>query len=580
MVAEILPLRALPRGLAFFSYAVPAELQPKLQLGQCVKIPFQKSEILGVVGKISRTNNTALKSITEIVNPVPLISSDYLQFLEELAFFYGVSLATVLKRALPPIQPSKIKAEIIKPLTKKKSVRTTPDYGWYKTNEEHTAALSKYTGEKLLIIVPEVKDLLVVKNALPAERKNKAIVHGEANQKNERELWFAIRNDEVETVIATRGALWWPIQNFDRIIIDFEHDEQHKHADQAPRFTTKDLAKLQAKRFGLQYTELSYSPSVSSYFFIQEKRYQLITEPSQNFPAPTIVYRDAGNNQPVFTPTLNAIKLALENGDCLLIYNQTKPGKFGFCRDCSRTVEAPLPELCPYCGGIRLVQLGHTINSVAKFLQTELGSDAEIITFDKTSELPERTKPRVLVGTWALLRAVNYDTIKLVAILDFTRQVMFPDYLSQENLRHRIRQLQFFCAAPLFIQSETEHPLLLSLTNDTAWYNRELQERAGLSYPPYAYLVRYLVPGASETDADIAAKKIKQVINQALTKTPKKLIIQGPIAANARFQNKAWAILMLKITEPDILAATTWANQFLSTPIKIDPNPISLTSPH
>ena len=590
MIADVLPLRTLPRGLDFFTYSVPLELEKTLQPGQAIKIPFRSQTLLGVVLKIRAGQAKNLKPILEIINPIPLLGPDYLDFLERLAKFYGVSMSGLVKSALPPLQSLKIANETIVEWKSTTRASQTPDYLWYANEDEQRAGYGNYQKERLAIIVPEVKDILSVHAALPLNRQAEAILWTSSDsQKNEREHWFAIRNSQAHTLIATRGALWLPLhQSFDRIVIEYEGDQNHKHWDQSPRFTTRDLAKMHARNFGLSYTEAGFSPSVSSYFFIQEKRYNLFDKrENKNNNQAKIILPDSGWAAPIFSPTIQKIENALETKpgqDIVLIFNQTKPGKVGICRDCTHVIATPLPEFCPNCGGINLKTIGHTIGTVANFLKKELDkTDAAIITVDKETELLDSEKSRIIIGTWAILGKITWSKISVAAILDFTRQALFAEYLTHEDLHYRIKQLQFFLAdsAELLIQSETaEHPLLTALSKDQAWYESQLSERAELGFPPYSYLVRYLLPGKDEAGALKLAQVAVKRLEAGLTQAPKKCIIQGPLPASAKHQGKAWAIVMVKLSEPDILTAVSWLNQFFPTTAKIDPNPITVTSPH
>lgn len=591
MIADVLPLRTLPRELGFFSYTIPEELLSTITLGQCVSVPFRSQTLLGVVRKIYSGDESKLKPLHAIINTTPLLGPEYLDFLERMAHFYGSGVSTIYKRALPPLQPTKLNQLVVSPWrTPAAKSATVPNYHWYTTEAEHRTAYQTYDSERIVIIVPEVRFLQYVRSCLPPERQTDAVIWSSSDStKVERADWLAIRNGEIKTLIATRGALWLPLhQCFDRIIIDLEHDENHKQRDQSPRFSSKDLAKMQAKYFGIQYSEMSFSPSVTSYYFIQEKRYQLFAPQTETLPAPTILYPSAGKKYvPIFAPLLEKIHIILEQNTgpqtIVLIFNQVKPGKVGLCQDCQHTCSVPLPEICPNCQSTKLKALGQTIATVATWLKNELPDYAEqIITVDKETKSTEFTPgPKIIIGTWAALPLIN-ETAALVALLDFTRQALFPDYLTHEQLRHRLRQLQFFLPsqAELYVQSETEHPLLNTITTTETWYNEQLRDRQALGYPPYAYLIRYLIPGKTPAEALNQATACIKHLQRALTISRKKASIQGPLPLNTRWQNQDWQVFLAKTTEPDIVATVTWFNQYLGTKVKVDPNPISLTSPH
>lgn len=588
MIAQVLPLRTLPRGLDFFTYNVPESLQKNIAPGQCVKIPFRSQTLLGMVERVENKIGKDLKPILEIVNTTPLLGSDYLDFLGKMAKFYGVSAASTIKSALPPLQPNKIHHEEIQDWRLANKNAGPTEYSWYHSLDEQSSAYARYDKERLVIIVPQKSDIYKVLAVLSKERQAECLLwSSDLSVKEERELWFKVRNNEVSTMIATRGALWLPLhQSFDRIVIEFEHDQNHKHWDQSPRFTTKDLAKMQVRNFGLSYSEMSYSPSVTSYYFIQEKKYPLAVNPSAHLPAPRIIFPDTNfERAPIFSPTITAVREALKNKpgqDIVLLFNLTTAPKQGLCRDCSTIINTPLPEFCPNCHGIRLIVLGQTITSVAKWLSKEF-PDVEILTVNKTTETIQSSKTsRIIIGTKAVLGMIDWSKISLVAILDFTRQAMFAEYLTHEELRHLVRQFQFFLPphSSLLIQCEAEHYILSTIQNDEEWYASELGNRQSLGYPPYSYLVRYLVPGITQEVAMQGAKKAMDNLHTRLTKTPKNISIQGPLPASAKNQNKFWAVVMIKIQESDILTSGIWCHESFSATTKVDPNPISLMSPH
>lgn len=589
MIAHVLPLRAMPRGLDFFTYLVPPELHSLLALGHCVKIPFRNQTLLGIVVGIEHTTKPNLKSILEIINETPLLDATYVQFLSKLARFYGVSAATIFKLALPPLQPTKINHEPLEPWRTPVSRGLPAEYTWYRSTTEQQAAYARYESERLLIVVPQKNDLLTVQSRLSATRQAECVLwSSDLSIKAERELWFKIRNGHVRTMVATRSALWLPIhQSFDRLVIDYEHDQNHKHYDQSPRFTSKDLAKMQVRHFGLAYAEMSYSPSVTSYYFIQNKNYTLTTATSAAPSSPRLISPDASfERTPLYRPTVTAIHEALAHAphqDQIFLYNASAAPKNGICHDCRQIINTPLPDYCPNCGGQNMHAIGYTVSSIAKWLQKEFPNQT-VLTITKADELiVPSNQGRLIVGTKALFNLIDWSNISLAVMLDFTRQAMFSEYLTHEDLRHLIRQFQFFLPTPtpFLIQAlSTDHPILTTLTTDEPWYTTELNNRYHLGYPPYSYLVRYLVPGTTPEAAESLAQAGIQNLMARLTKTPKQLMIQGPLPASTRNQGKDWSVVMIKVQESDILSAVTWCHESFSPKTKIDPNPISLTSPH
>ncbi len=315
--AKIIPLRRLPKDIETFDYSVPEELQDKIRPGQLVTIPFRKSDILGLVltinpsirsnaprhgGEGSAFNNAdapALKSITSIINESPLLSEVHLNLLLKLSRWYGVSLGTLALWSLPPLKKRKLRAMTLEYLeTRACQFNPSPSIGesagevcdsahsstmfqpsiiyhHYANEQEHINSLSFDTSGHTLILVPLVYFIdEVYKLLTPETREQTLIWHGELSEKEQFDRWVQIRNGKKKIIIGTRSAVFLPFPKLDRIIIDYEHDENHKHWDQAPRFHVKDIAKELAHILGAELHLMSYTQSCDSYFQVAKGNWQ------------------------------------------------------------------------------------------------------------------------------------------------------------------------------------------------------------------------------------------------------------------------------------------------------------------
>lgn len=618
MIAEIIPFVRLPRQLATFTYAVPPELAGHLAIGQYVKIPFRTQKIFGLVVEIKPNQANGLKSVEKIINPIPLIGHDYIEYLKKVANFYGVSLSMVSTLALPPLQSQKITDIEVAPWNSKKGAPgQKPTYHWYHSPIDHLAAYAEYSAESIVIIVPEVNRISEVKASLSPERQAETLLwSSDMSVKEQRLVWFAIRNHTAHTLIATRGGLWLPLQqSFDRIILDYEHSINHKHWDQAPRYHTKDLAKLLSRNFGLDYTEMSYSPSVSSWYFINNGNYLISNPTPQKLNLPTIIQQSPGPYTGVIhTATVNYIENSLTpETDVVIIHNRKGTASQLFCRDCGfvnrcSQCDLPLvfhkeknqlqchycneekiiPLLCSQCGSSNIAVTGTGIEGIVTEIKKKINlNNSEIYQASADEPLPELINPqmnRVIVGTNSVLPNLDWKRVKLLVMLDLDRQLQFPEYEAEETVWHLIHDSMFHLPkeARFLVQSRLPDHSCYTLLNKTEdWYTKEIRVREQLGYPPFSYLIRYLISGKTEIEAQEKARAIATALTHQLTNRAKKIILQGPIATEPKYSRGAyWNILMLKITESDILANGQLLNSLIKSNVKIDPHPISLLSPH
>lgn len=88
------------------SYAVPARLADRLEVGQLVQAPFRNKSKTGLLIDLSDTLEDPdlapkLKTLVDIVDPAPLLSMTDLRFLHFVADYYFAPIGDVLRLALP-----------------------------------------------------------------------------------------------------------------------------------------------------------------------------------------------------------------------------------------------------------------------------------------------------------------------------------------------------------------------------------------------------------------------------------------------------------------------------------------------
>jgi len=85
-----------------FDYLVPEELESKISVGSCVKIPFGNRIITGDVIEVLQHSETEnLKPIKSIVGELNLLTPKILDLAKWISAYYCCSLETTLKSLLP-----------------------------------------------------------------------------------------------------------------------------------------------------------------------------------------------------------------------------------------------------------------------------------------------------------------------------------------------------------------------------------------------------------------------------------------------------------------------------------------------
>ncbi|WP_242861373.1 primosomal protein N' family DNA-binding protein [Cellulosilyticum ruminicola] len=90
-----------------FTYEVPADLIPFIQVGQRVYVPFgmhnhlQVGYILGLSDTREETK-FRIKAVRQIIDEKPLLSAHQLELIEFIVSYYGTSYAAAIDVVLPP----------------------------------------------------------------------------------------------------------------------------------------------------------------------------------------------------------------------------------------------------------------------------------------------------------------------------------------------------------------------------------------------------------------------------------------------------------------------------------------------
>ncbi len=627
MIAKVIPIKRLPRSIAVLDYGVPQELHDHISPGQLVIIPFRKSEILGLVFSCGKNvaTKTGIKNIKEIIQEVPLLSAHQLRFLSEIAAEYGIGLGTIAKMMLPPLQKRKLRKIIVTNKTKQQYFELEgeekPIYHHYQSEKDHQSLISNISPVKgTLILVPErqyIDTLLAYTDK--KQRKNIVTWHSSLTQKQQFDAWFRVRNEENIIVIGTRGSVFLPFQHLAHIYIDYEHDEQHKHWDQAPRFHAKDICKKLSLIHNASMHLMSYSPSEESYFDIHKKN-MLFGEHGQkvlqwkNIKQIHVVDMKREKHGKNFSPlSFKAETLLQESKENVFIYINRKGfatsiacktcGEVTMCDNChlpfvlhakTKNIQChycntqfPIPVSCSSCRSGLMQIRGFGTEHVETYVKSILlpHDKRSVVRIDSTTTSIETlpTTPHIIVGTDMAFPHINWERTELIVFAGIDSQLFRPEYTSTEQIWHTIQRVQYYRKkqSNFVIQTHApEHVALRSVYEPDRLYRTDLNLRRSLLYPPYSQITRYFYGHEQAQYAKKEAMRVYNDISAALTKEKKKIKLLYPTEMHPHyFRKKFWYTIVIKSDKILWKEHLIWINQFIPQTWKIDPNPISLLSP-
>lgn len=309
-IAIDVPLRRV------FTYRVAADQANLIKRGSRVIVPFGSKKLIGIClavlnKKPENIEENKLKEIIKVCeDALPLLSENYLRWLELAAEYYATPLGQVMAQALPSYYFKIKKSENSKPLRSKKIKSFQRDYFHHHvqnaltedqqeifstllahSEEYYPALVHGITGsgkteiyihllkenlkkqKSALYLVPEIGLTSQTLSRLHQHFPKELLVYHSALTENQKLMqWQACLQEKPQIMVGTRSALFAPFANLGLVIIDEEHDTSFKQEDRF-RYHARDLAVLRAHLLKIPVVMGSATPSLESYYLSQQKKY-------------------------------------------------------------------------------------------------------------------------------------------------------------------------------------------------------------------------------------------------------------------------------------------------------------------
>ncbi len=422
-------------------------------------------------------------------------------------------------------------------------------------------------GKGVIYLVPEIGlTPQVAKVVVNRFGNTAAVLHSALTPSQRLKEWKRILNREARIIIGARSAVFAPVPDLGLIIIDEEHDGSYKSGN-SPRYHARQVAMYRAKQLGIPLVMGSATPSVEAYQLMQ----------TNTICCHKLSKRLAGGAM----PKIECVNLSLEGSDgssisgtlekeiketllnkkqVLLFLNRRGFTHFFRCHSCSfelkcKNCSVPLtyhksenrlrchycgysiepPHQCPKCGSVDVGYSGFG----TEFIESEVKAkfpNARIVRIDtdslkKKGELQEHLDAfrngeyDIMLGTQMVAKGLNFPNLKLVGLILADTSLHLPDFRSAERTFSLITQVsgragRFFPDGKVIVQSYSPDmvPIDLAVKNDSEqFYQKELEQRKLLCFPPYSRLLRLVFRSAVSGAAEKAANNAVPLLEQNLT---------------------------------------------------------------
>jgi primosomal protein N' (replication factor Y) (superfamily II helicase) len=380
-----------------------------------------------------------------------------------------------------------------------------------------------------------------------------AILHSALTDKERAEQWHRIKRGEARMVVGTRSAVFAPVSDLALIIVDEEHDASYKQ-EETPRYHARDVAVMRAKMADAVVVLGSATPSLESYFNAKKTKYSLVELPDrvEQRPLPEVEivdmrleFQETGREQVISRKLAAEIKERIDRKEqVMVLLNRRGYSPVVLCRTCGKKLEcancaialthhkreqkmvchycgftAAVPKVCLHCGSEyvyflgtgseKLEELLHGMFPQARIARLDRDTVRGHEDFERTLNALTEGELDLVVGTQMIAKGHDIHGVTLVGVVGADAALGLPDFRAAERTFQLLTQvagragrgqapgrviLQAYFQDHYAVQYAARHDFI-------GFYEKELQFRSWMHYPPYSALANVLVRSDKLDDA-------------------------------------------------------------------------------
>jgi len=380
-----------------------------------------------------------------------------------------------------------------------------------------------------------------------------AILHSGLSNAERAEQWHRIRRGEARVVAGTRSAVFAPVSDLALIIVDEEQDSSYKQ-EETPRYHARDVAVMRAKMTGAVAVLGSATPSLESYYNAKKNKYALVELPDrvEMRPLPEVEiidmrqeFQETGQEQVISRKLADEIRERLQKKEqVMVLLNRRGYSPVVLCRACGKTLQCKncavsmthhkrehkmechycghverIPEKCAHCGSEYVYFVGTGSEKLEELLhgmfpQARIGRlDRDTVRgredFEHALNALNEGALDMLVGTQMIAKGHDIHGVTLVGVIGADMALGLPDFRAAERTFQLLTQVagragrgQSPGKVVLQTYFQDHYAVQFAARHDFAgFYEKELQFRAWMHYPPYSAIANVLIRSEKLDDA-------------------------------------------------------------------------------
>jgi len=451
-------------------------------------------------------------------------------------------------------------------------------------------------GRRVLVLVPEIGLTASVVGQFRARFGARvAIQHSGLSDGERHDQWHLIRRGDVDVVVGTRSAVFAPLDRISLVVVDEEQDGSYKQ-DEAPRYHGRDVAIVRGRAHGALVLLGSATPSLETTSNARSGRYDHLRLTRRIFDRPLATVRivnmrdefaQAGADVALSAPLVEAVTDRLSRGEqTVVLLNRRGYAVVVFCRQCGASLECPhcsvsltyhklrrrmqchycnygtaVPRKCGACAGEYLEQAGFGTERLEADLRTRFPG-ARVARVDRDTvrrrgaitrvlEAVARGDIDILVGTQMIAKGHDFPAVTLVGVVSADVGLGHADFRAAERTFQLLTQVVGRAGrgeTPGEAIIQTLYPDHYAIRAAAAqdyemFYEREMEFRKSLRYPPTVAMINVIVRGRS---AEAAMADAHDLVKRTRQLHPHGQVIGPAPAALAKVQDEFRAQFFVK----------------------------------
>ena len=585
-----------------YDYLVPERLTNSVHPGIRIGVPFAGRDVEALVlERTDKSEITNLKFISSVISEEVVATPTLIKLVSLMAKRWICNPYDLIKSAIPARVASYDKAFATEARSSRaqglvKKAQGEVTYLHLAPHEDPLKRLSEFAVKAqakgtVLIVVPEDRELELLKQALPA-----ALILTSSLSRTQRYAnYLTAINGSNQIVIGTRSSIFLTPPDLTTLIIYRENSQSH-YEPRHPGWNVRDVALLRQSEEELNLYFVGYSPSLemaraiesSSVKFLSKKaRLQVLTFPQ-------------GNSELLPERIFSPIRSALKSGSVLFLVPKKGYASALMCKKCrnlaicscggklSRSSQSSSPACvhcsnvfsnwkCKWCNEDKLVLLGRGAIRHAE----EIGRafpGFQVINSDADTPVKEITGKKSVVISTQGMAPICEGGYSAVVLLEGGSFFSYSDLRGQERSREAFFEAagQVKAGGSVLVAIDTSHPISAALAswNPAHMYKRELADLESLDLPPFT---RSLTIDLVTREASAVADGFKKALLDS--RIPASTKILGP---SIRGGDKARIILTASLN--DFSQLTQFVGEFVkhraiakkeTIQVRIDPYSLS-----